>query len=87
MQSDYEKRRVLMELRTMNPGHEILRGMFEAVAGMQSDYERAELLLAFVNGLRGDALVRQAFVDAAQHIHSSYEQNRVLAALAKSGSR
>ena len=57
------------------------------VAGMQSDYDRAELLLAFVNALRSDARVRQAFVDAAQGIHSSYDQNRVLAALARSESR
>jgi len=87
MQSDYEKRRVLMELRTMNPSRDALRGMFETVAGMQSDYDRAELLLAFVNAFRGDALARQAFVDAAQRIHSSYDQNRVMAALVKSESR
>jgi len=87
MRSDYEKRRVPMELRTMSPSREVLHGMFETVAGMQSDYDRAELLLAFVNALRSDARVRQAFVDAAQGIHSSYDQNRVLAALARSESR
>src|SRR5438445_6804866 len=82
MQSDYEKRRVLMELRTMSPRREVLHGTLETGAGMQSDYDRAELLLAFVNAFRSDALVRQAFVDAAQSIHSSYEQSRVMAALA-----
>jgi len=87
MRSDYEKRRVFMQLRTMSPSREMLHEMFETVAGMQSDYDRAELLLAFVNALRSDARVRQAFVHAAQGIHSSYDQNRVLAALARSESR
>jgi hypothetical protein len=84
MRSDYEKRRVLMELRTMNPSRDVLRGVFEAASGMQSDYERAELLLAFVNSFRSDTAVRQALVEAAQRIHSTYEQNRVMAALARS---
>jgi hypothetical protein len=87
MRSDYEKRRVLMELRTMNPSRDVLQGLFETAAGMQSDYERAELLLAFVNAFRSDTAVRQSFVDATQRIRSTYEQNRVMAALARSESR
>src|SRR5439155_26739459 len=83
IRSDYEKRRVFMQLRTMSPSREMLHAMFETVAGMQSDDDRAELLLAFVNALRSDPRVRQAFVHAAQGIHSSYDQNSLLAGLAR----
>ena len=85
--SDYEKRRVLAELARTHPGRDILRGTFEAVGAMRSDYDRAEVLLIFVHAPGIDSTVRQAFVNAAQSIRSSYDQNRVLAALAKSESR
>jgi hypothetical protein len=58
---------------------------FEVVGVMRSDYDRAETLLAFVSGL--DASTRPAFVAAAQQIKSSYDQNRVLAALVKAEGR
>jgi len=85
--SDYEKRRVLIELARTHPERDVLRGTFEAVADMRSDYDRAEVLLTFVNTPRSDTTLRQAFVNAAQAIRSSYDQNRVLAALARSESR
>ena len=85
--SDYEKRRVLIELARTHPERDVLRGTFETVADMRSDYDRAEVLLTFVNTPRSDTTLRQAFVNAAQAIRSSYDQNRVLAALARSESR
>jgi hypothetical protein len=85
--SDYEKRRVLTELARTHPRRDLLRDTFEAVGAMRSDYDRAEVLLIFVNVPGIDTAVRQAFVNAAQGIKSSYDQNRVLAALAKSESR
>jgi hypothetical protein len=54
---------------------------------MKSDYERAEILLAFLNGNAVDGTVRQAFVNAAERIQSQHEQNRVLAALVRSERR
>jgi hypothetical protein len=54
---------------------------------MRSDYDRAETLLAFLNARAVDSASRQAFVDAADRIRSSYDQTRVLAALVKSERR
>jgi hypothetical protein len=87
MSSDYEKRRVLTALAQTYPERDVLQRTFETVAAMRSDYNRAEVLLSFVHTPRSDTAVRQAFVNAAQSIRSSYDQNRVLAALAKSENR
>ena len=54
---------------------------------MNSDYDRAEVLLAFVDAQGIDSASRQSFVSAAERLKSSYEQNRVLAALVKSERR
>jgi hypothetical protein len=54
---------------------------------MSSDYDRAEVLLAFVGGQRIDASSRAAFVSAAERLKSSYDQNRVLAALVRAERR
>ena len=59
--------------------------VFDAVGQMTSDYDRAEVLLAFAPGV--DAASRPAFVSAAERIKSSYDQNRVLAALVKAERR
>ena len=50
---------------------------------MSSDYDRAEVLLAFVGAQGVDSASRPAFVSAAERIKSSYDQNRVLAALVR----
>jgi hypothetical protein len=52
---------------------------------MTSDYDRAEVLLAFVSTV--DAASRPAFVSAAERIKSSHDQNRVLAALVRAERR
>jgi hypothetical protein len=52
---------------------------------MTSDYDRAEVLVAFAPGV--DAGSRQAFVSAAERIKSSHDQNRVLAALVRAERR
>ena len=81
MRSDYEKRRVLIEVAKLNPTRDLVQATFEAAGGMQSDYERAEVLMALVRIAGGDTALREAFVSAAQRIRSSFEQERVLAAL------
>ena len=55
--------------------------------GDASDYDRAEVLLAYLHAQSLDKKSRAAFVAAAERIRSTYDQNRVLAALAKSESR
>jgi len=86
--SDYERRQVLTELAkkgTMSP--DVQNGVLDVVSTMSSDYDRAETLLAFVPASGVDAGSRQAFVTAAEHIRSSHDQNRVLAALARAEKR
>lgn len=86
--SDYERRRILTELAnkgTLSP--DVQQGVFDVVSMMSSDYDRAETLLAFVATRAIDAANRQAFVTAAEHIRSSHDQNRVLAALVRADKR
>jgi hypothetical protein len=59
--------------------------VLDVVAHMTSDYDRAEVLLAFVPVV--DAATRPAFVSAAESIKSAHDQNRVLAALVKAERR
>jgi hypothetical protein len=54
---------------------------------MHSDYDRAETLLALAVSQPIDPSLRSAFVDAAESIRSSHDQNRVLAALVRSEKR
>jgi hypothetical protein len=65
----------------------VQRVAFDLVGSMSSDYDRAEILLAFVNAGAIDSATRPAFVSAAESIRSSHDQNRVLAALARSERR
>ena len=60
---------------------------FDIVSLMSSDYDRAEVLLAFVGAQGIDSANRRAFVSAAERIGSSHDQNRVLAALVRSERR
>jgi hypothetical protein len=66
---------------------DVQESAFDAVQTMKSDYERAEVLLAFLSGNAVEGSVRQAFLNAAERIQSQHEQNRVLAALVRSERR
>jgi hypothetical protein len=84
--SNYDRREVLTGLaKKGSGGSAVPDGVFGAVAEMTSDYDRAEVLLAFAPHV--DAASRPAFVSAAEHIRSSHDQNRVLAALVKAERR
>lgn len=88
LSSDYERRQILQALaRREALAPDVRRSAFETIGMMRSDYDRAEALLAFVGSGPMDAAARQAFVAAAERIGSSYEQNRVLAALVRSERR
>ena len=82
IKSNYDRREVLTGLAKKGSStREVQDAVFDAVDQMTSDYDRAEVLLAFAPGV--DAGSRPAFVSAAERIRSSYDQNRVLAALVK----
>jgi hypothetical protein len=88
IQSGYDRRRVLTEVAKKGPAAaEVQRSAFELIGSMSSDHDRAETLLAFLGAQPMDASTRQAFVAATERIRSSYDQNRVLAALVKSERR
>jgi len=63
---------------------EVQQAAFDVVSAMSSDYDRAETLLAFIAAQGVDTAMRAAFVSAAERLKSSYDQNRVLAALVRS---
>jgi len=88
IQSAYERRRVLTEIaKKGGVTADIQRSAFELIGSIGSDHDRAETLLAFLGSQPMDASTRQAFMAAAERIHSSYDQNRVLAALVRSERR
>ena len=66
---------------------EVSRGVFDTVRRMSSDFERAQVLLTMVGVQSLDATARSAFIAAAESIGSTFEQNRVLAALVKAERR
>ena len=65
---------------------EVQDAVFDSVGQMTSDYDRAEVLLAFAPRRRCGAAGRRSS-SAAERIKSSYDQNRVLAALVKAERR
>ncbi len=86
IKSNYDRREVLTRLAKKGQADREVQGaVYAAVADMTSDYDRAEVLLAFAPGV--DAASRPAFVSAAERIRSSHDQNRVLAALVKAEHR
>jgi beta-lactamase regulating signal transducer with metallopeptidase domain len=85
--SAYDRRRILSAVAKHPVSSDVLQSAFGAIGTMSSDYDRAEALLAFVRGQTLDTATRQAFVAAAERIGSTYDQNRVLAALARAERR
>ena len=87
--SAYDRRRVLTRLLKTGPlASDVRESALKSLDTMGSDYDRAETLIAFLNTQAPlDSSSRQAFVAAAERIRSSYDQNRVLAALAKTERR
>jgi hypothetical protein len=83
--SNYDRREALTALARKGAAPDVQGAVFDAVGQMTSDYDRAEVLLAFAP--RVDSGSRQAYVSAAERIKSSYDQNRVLAALVKAERR
>jgi len=85
--SDYDRRQVLTKLGEGGASADAQQIAFDLVGSMNSDYDRAEVLLSYLHGHGVSAATRPAFVAAAERIRSTYDQNRVLAALVKAESR
>lgn len=85
IQSDYERRRALGAVLTMeNLPAATVGELLRAAGSFNSDYERAELLIATAkaNGFP-DGPAREAYLDAAGGIRSDHEKHRVLLRLTK----
>jgi beta-lactamase regulating signal transducer with metallopeptidase domain len=82
--SDYEKRRALSALVADRVSPRVSAAVLRNAAGMHSDYERATLLIdvAGKGGLTGET--KQAFFALVTAMQSSFEQSRVLRAVATS---
>jgi hypothetical protein len=60
-----------------------LTRLINSAAAMESDYEKAQLLLEASRSYTGDARLRSTFLKAVETIKSDYERGRVLSALLK----
>ena len=88
MRSDYTQRIYLQKLlnRTNLSPALVQQAIQTAAQDIDSDYELAELLIAYANKYTFNDQTRKAFIDATRTIGSDYEQRRVLAtALGKGG--
>jgi beta-lactamase regulating signal transducer with metallopeptidase domain len=80
MDSDHERQRVLQAVIQGNTDEATLLGVIASAKGIDSDYSKAEVLVAVARrGLGSDAL-RSAYLSAVETIDSSYERDRARAA-------
>jgi hypothetical protein len=62
------------------------RTVLTAIAGLSSDYDRREVLTAYLARFGVEPAQREPFFDAVRAITSSYDRREVLTGLAKKGS-
>jgi hypothetical protein len=87
IQSDYELHRALTPLiaQPAPVPASVLKTVFRCAAGIDSDYELAQLLIELVNRQKIDETNRAAFFQAVDTIQSDYERGRVLKAVVSHG--
>jgi hypothetical protein len=87
--SDYDRREVLTAyLKKLDVDAPSREAFFAVIDAMGSDFDRAETLVMFAGkGTTLDAQTRASFVASAERLRSKYDQDRALAALAKSERR
>jgi hypothetical protein len=84
LQSGYERRRVLAALADSTTlSNETLTALLTAARDTGSDYDLAQILLRVAARHKLEGGLRDAYLNAADQISSSYEQGRVLVALVK----
>lgn len=82
IQSDYERHRALSAAIKGGLSQSAVAGAIQSARGIQSDYERASLLVEIAGKYNLTGGVRDAYLEAARSIHSQYERERAEAALA-----
>jgi hypothetical protein len=85
IESDYEHRRVLEAIAAASVSDGVLAQATATTAGMNSDYDRAESLVAISRSKAMGPLTRKALADAASGIGSEHDRGRVLSALTRAG--
>lgn len=83
--SSYEHRRALSAVVKPNMTREMAASVLTSVAEIESDFERASLLLEFLKESNIEGELRAPFFHAVNGINSSYERGRVLQTLVKRG--
>jgi len=82
LESDFERQRALtalMEQRELP--REVVLDAITATIGIQSDHSKSVALIAIAEKYRENETVRDALMDAAESIGSSYEYGRVVGAI------
>jgi len=78
--SDYEARRAITAVMPERPSASVGGAALAASRGLNSDFERATLLLSFIRKGGMSAATQPAFFDLVKGMRSSHEQSRVLRA-------
>jgi hypothetical protein len=81
IQSAYDRARVLSAVLVAKPSNEAVKLIVTSAAGISSDYEKAQVLIAAAK--IGDDDIRKMLVEVARGIRSDYERGTVLAAATK----
>jgi len=83
--SDYDHRRVLQAVAQATVSDGALAQATATTSGMNSDYDRAESLVAISRSKAMGPSTRKALADAVNGIGSEYDRGRVLSALTRAG--
>jgi hypothetical protein len=81
IQSAYDRARVLSAILVAKPNNEAVKLIVTSAASIDSDYEKAQVLIAAAK--MGDDDIRKMLVEIARGIRSDYERGNVLAAATK----
>ena len=81
IKSAYDRARVLSALLAAKPSNEAVKLIVTSAAGIDSDYEKSQVLIAAAK--IGDEDIRKMLMEVARGIRSDYERGNVLAAATK----
>jgi hypothetical protein len=86
MRSSYDKRMVLSELMSRGPlSIDTKKAVLDTTSNIQSDYDRGQILLAYVQAYGVESAVRDPFFAAVKKMSSDFERRRVITAVAAKG--
>jgi hypothetical protein len=84
VQSSNDRKGILQEIMQKNPGKAVLLGVVDSAAGVSSDNEKAEILIAVAKA-SNDADVRSAVQRKCEKIGSDSDYRRVASVLLRGG--